>query len=797
VTIRRARPVVRGLAADGAALALMLAVVVVLLSPALTRTDLLVYGPDVRQHFSWELYNRRALANGHLPLWNPYNFTGIPALADFQTALFYPPHVLLRPLPLPAFLAWSVALHMFIASAGVYVLCRQIRTSRWAASAAGVAFLLGGAVTPRLQAGHLTYLYGIAWTPLVLALAIRSVRRGRIRPDPALVVVVALQLLSSFVQAVMYSLAIVAAYYAYACAWPGDRGKPGRISLRPLGQLAVLLTVAVGLCAFQLLPTARLVPSTGRAGGMTLRDSTLYALTPGDLAGVLFPLKSLPPTTRFYEVPTIHGRHNVESAALLLPAMPYVGLLLAAVAPLALLRCRPRRMVVFFAALGAIAVGLSLGDRLPLWALHHWLLPGVRIPPRVLFVAALAIAVLGAQGLDGLTARIRKAGPRRISVVDLWVFAIVPLCVGAIAMELTGTAWHTAAVHGTPAWLIAVEAVGLLAACGLIAAARRRLGMALVVALVLIECYGFSRAMVGFRSPDNAGTVGGVLRARHADRVVSVCRGFLDENLLMDMRIPTTDGFNSYFSARHVQFVELAGAESARRPGGSLAVFTQDYMPSRFDLLGVFGVTHLVTCRPFEDDRLELVWTGGRGRVYEYRGGALPRVFWTCRAAEVAGAAGAVALLGRVFPARGETRRDDVVDVRWVTAPVADGAADFVVTGREDCGTPARIEVRDAEPTTGRLRFDVTAPREGFVFIGEHVYPERRAWVDGRETTVHAANLVGSLVAVPAGRHEVELRYVPTSFYLGCLVSGLTLAAWLADSLARRRGGQPEESRRR
>src|SRR5688572_15934206 len=152
----------------------MLAIALVLLAPALVRTDLLVYGGDVRQHYSWELYNRQALASGHLPLWNPYYFTGFPALADFQATLFYPPHVVLRGLPLAAHLSWSLALHLFAAGAGMYVLCRQVGVSRWAATAAGTAFLLGGAVTPKLYAGHMTFLYAVAWTPLVLGLAIRS-----------------------------------------------------------------------------------------------------------------------------------------------------------------------------------------------------------------------------------------------------------------------------------------------------------------------------------------------------------------------------------------------------------------------------------------------------------------------------------------------------------------------------------------------------------------------------------------------------------------------------------------------
>jgi uncharacterized membrane protein YfhO len=73
--------------------------------------------------------------------------------------------------------------------------------------------------------------------------------------------------------------------------------------------------------------------------------------------------------------------------------------------------------------------------------------------------------------------------------------------------------------------------------------------------------------------------------------------------------------------------------------------------------------------------------------------------------------------------------------------------------------------------------------------MSEPFYVERHAFVDGRRVTPLPANLAFTAVPVGAGRHRVELRYVPESFYLGLGATGLTLAGWtgLARLTRRRR----------
>jgi Bacterial membrane protein YfhO len=48
----------------------------------------------VRQQFVWKFLAVNEIKQGKWPLWNPYNLTGTPLLANFQTAAFYPLNVI-------------------------------------------------------------------------------------------------------------------------------------------------------------------------------------------------------------------------------------------------------------------------------------------------------------------------------------------------------------------------------------------------------------------------------------------------------------------------------------------------------------------------------------------------------------------------------------------------------------------------------------------------------------------------------------------------------------------------------
>ena len=145
---------------------------------------------------------------------------------------------------------------------------------------------------------------------------------------------------------------------------------------------------------------------------------------------------------------------------------------------------------------------------------------------------------------------------------------------------------------------------------------------------------------------------------------------------------------------------------------------------------------------------------------------ALPLAWWVPGFIHAdAGAAIQAIQSGRTDP-RTEVFLDEIVpEVNRVGAPTNATGSSVIVLGR----------------STNRLTLDVSAPTNGLVVINQTDAPGWQARVDGQLARVRTANTIQQAIYVPAGRHTIELFYLPGSVVLGLSLSGATaavLAAW-------------------
>lgn len=79
------------------------------------------------------------------------------------------------------------------------------------------------------------------------------------------------------------------------------------------------------------------------------------------------------------------------------------------------------------------------------------------------------------------------------------------------------------------------------------------------------------------------------------------------------------------------------------------------------------------------------------------------------------------------------------------------------------------------EYEANRLVIETTAETPAVLVVSEMNYPGWMASVDGKTTPIHGTNFVLRGVAVPAGRHRVEMRYTAPAARNGALISVFTL----------------------
>jgi uncharacterized membrane protein YfhO len=82
--------------------------------------------------------------------------------------------------------------------------------------------------------------------------------------------------------------------------------------------------------------------------------------------------------------------------------------------------------------------------------------------------------------------------------------------------------------------------------------------------------------------------------------------------------------------------------------------------------------------------------------------------------------------------------------------------------------------------SAGRLALETEAAAPSFLVTSESWYPGWRAAIDGREQPLVMTNGAFRGLALPAGRHRVEMRFAPAILWWGAALSaaGCLLMGW-------------------
>jgi len=353
-------------------------------------TILSLPGTDLTSQFVfWRSFGYNHLRQGHLPLWNPHIFSGMPYFGEFQSALLYPLNFPYLFLPLAKAINAGIALHVFLGGLFMYFWVRRRRLHPFACIIAGALFMFCAPHFLRIYAGHLPNLCPMIWAPLIF-LAIDGFLETRSLWFWFLGVLgVAMQVLAGNPQYVFYT-AVAAGLYSLLCA-------PG-LTKRPADLLWILgiWVVAGTLTAVQVLPGLEASGESVRGGGVPYEFAVRFSFPPENVLTLLIP--------RFFgpgisERGVIYwGRYYEWEMTLFFGV---VGLFLAVYGAICAKSSRRRHSI----ALALILFLLSLGAHTPLFRLLYNYIPGFdkfRGTAKFTFQMTLFLLMLAACGLDAL-----------------------------------------------------------------------------------------------------------------------------------------------------------------------------------------------------------------------------------------------------------------------------------------------------------------------------------------------------------------------------------------------------------
>jgi hypothetical protein len=737
---------------------------------------------------------KACLAQGSLPLWNPYPAFGEPMLGIANAQFAYPTTWLAAFFSPETTQALIVTIHTFLAGFGVYCLARELSISRLGALVAGGIWSVSGVVQSAVnQANVLVGTSMIAWVWLGFA----RWERTRKSADAALAgLAIAGCLLGGSPESAL--MACVGAGMMLVSVKP-----PLPTSAVPIARALLLaLGIGIGLSAVQWLPTAALARGSVRSQAVANTVRTFWSNHPASLAQVVLPipLDELP-------LSTLARQELFEGREPLLESL-YIGLAAAGLAATGLLAgsCRQR---LFLAVASFVGFALSLGRFSVLWDLVNGLplLSLMRYPSRFAILGALPLAILAGAGVDAL----REPARRRVFIAA--GLALGALLLFAVALARPEAApWRDVLMParelGQP-WATSATVVEMF----------RSLHLAVVFALptvaaLLARGFGFSGdwtrgliaaagiaavADVAVAERNRNPTLPRALLNRPAAPLAPIDHGRPNRTFVLEYRprfalrtLGRPFAVPRFFEATP----ERSLGQSRMYPAGALGRFggVIESVPVDIPLLRRANVEQWVGAihalaptvafaRMLELSGIEYAVTlhdtgaGDRLELLRASPGVREQVLtWKVRSS-----------LPRAFAAQGVRVVPDGQVIQTLIDETLDPLAEIALPAGLPAPPGRAGTVRITQLGFDRVILDAQMDRPGHVVLLESWYPGWQATVDGHVAPLLRANLTFRAVPVPAGHHVVEMVYRPAEVTLGATLSAVTLVLLSAAFIRSRR----------
>lgn len=690
---------------------------------------------------------QQALKRGEWPLWNHLQLAGMPLLANFQSAIFYPGHLHNLVLPIDWALTASVLLKLFLCGLLGYASARLLAFTPALARFFSIAWMLGSY--------NLIWCYWpltdvAIWVPPLFT-GLEFVLRDQYRRGwYAMLFSGTLLLLAGHPETAFTFGLGLGGYFLVRVIQQRRTGMRLAVPIAVCG-LAWLMILAV--CAAQLLPFFEyLVHSTSEL----IREDAVGAETyaPGMTAAFWVP--------RFYGT-DVEGNLRAAHINSNLIGMLYPGLVIWVGGMLLFARGngtkkeRDRRNAAVALAIPA-ALGLMLSFYTPSLQFVHELpvMKELREWYHACF-AAFAFPLVATMGLEHWFARQRRL--REL----LW--ALPPLLIGAAfvflllrfdrpVLELTGE-WSYALQES---WRAAGLAALALALCAVFCFKQQsRIALLSLTLLAAGDSLLATRGLRPTLPPEQSFPKTALIkRLQSFDQPcrVGVAEGYVPSGTVSNYGIEEWLGYDGLYPERVRRLqLELGPAIwNAMEPVCAIHYYLN--YPEYGSVID--AAKHPYLKRVDTIDGMEL---------YENTC-AFPRAFLVPQVEVIPD-----------FDAMFKIMRDPEFDPAQVVV-TEEGPA--VPNRSPDNAPPGQATVAVREPT--RVLVEVDAACTCALVLADAYYPGWKVTIDGKAGEIFPAYYAFRGVLVPAGRHTVEFTYFPLSFRLGLAIStaALLLGAFLA-----------------
>lgn len=718
--------------------------------------------PDsIFSFYPWKYKSIEMVKNGHFPIYDPNTYMGSELFATGTTGLLYPLNFLF--LFLDFNLTWGIitASTVFLSASFFYLWLRSKKLEKIPVLIASIAYSFSAFIG--LQVTFINTAHSVLWLPLILFSIDKLLEKFKIGFFLLLIFSLFSSLNAGFFQGSLY-IFIVAFFYATYMLWFSKK-------LYRYFMILSGFVFSVGLSAIQILPFMQVVSQSSRVAhyGSSALGSEIFEF----FVKTHFFLTTFFPD--FYGNPgkgNYFGETNSPAQTGYFEFNNFAGTVIILGFILGLSSLKKQKEVIFF-EFGFI-LSLIFATANPVGMLPYQLsLPVISslVPSRLLLVTQFSFLVIAAYGLDKFYKARIKIKQALIVMAPVVVFYLATLAVtflksrGLIKLfDIKWMVWDVSMRNVLIPNFVLLVSIFLLV---LFAKLKKKIFFILIVIITSVELIRQTSFFRPFIKPElifpKTEVTDFLEKNLQGNRSMIVNQDLIPTNSQLIYNLKIVDGEGPVYPKKYGDFMAAINFDKFKTelPQFRRMIYFRNTDAS---LLGALNIKYVVAMQNLYNPNLKLVFEKGSVMIYENTA-VLPRA-WSVN--EVVGIDDPLQTMktlvsGKFNPAE--------------TATVSN----FDLSGM-NLGA-GKIGIEKFYQSGGNIYFRTKSDTAKLIVISEQFYPDWKLFIDGKEDKPISVdyNLLG--VYLPAGEHEVSLKFEMELFKLGKIVSLVSLGLLLISVL--------------
>ncbi len=672
----------------------------------------------------------------NFPLWNPYSFSGQPLLANIQSAPFRFTNLLFFVFPFNISWTLHIILPLILTGSFMFIFLRSLNLSILSSTFGAIVLPFSGYFVAWMTWG------GITATAMFLPLILFCINKLFEKISPVVFII----LFFSVSQTILSGHWQTGSYIFLTSILFTIFKHFSQKSFKPILIIGTSFVLGIVISSVQILPSLEFLNFSIRDIDQAYFEGRRDWFIPYQhLIQIVAP--------DFFGNPSTYNYWGIFNYGEFVGFFGIIPLILAGTSVFT-----KGKSTTFFLTL--LAISLILGLKNPVseipYAYNFTFISNMQ-PSRIIFLLVFSLTVLAAIGFE----TILKEKYRTKFGVSSIVVAVILLILLLTAKFQTNIFpnvdnFDTAKIASRNLFLPFTFA---LLATILIILLRSKVIKNFIpfalVGLTMIELFRFAYKFTPFSKPSlvfpSTGITNYLSSQERPFRVITTDRRILPPNISAVYQIESIHGYDPLFLNDYANLVSTWESNQTAKAGS----FNRIVTPTNYDskLADFLNVKYILTFDNIESQKFNKVFDEGKTKLYENKN-VLPRVFFVSEVVKV------------------ENRDQELQKVIDENFDLSNSAVSstFSFEAKDNTSSVLISSYQDQS-----LVLNTNTQKQAPLVLSNVFYPGWNAFVDGHKTEVKRVNFMFQSVVVPEGKHTVEFKYQPKSFYNGLYISALGL----------------------